>query len=93
MCGSESVFGIRIRIQEAPENGSNTDPDPQHCSSLDTRSNCWISTPCTNKSYVITGFQNKVQATEYLVFTYKTFIYYILNYIPVLLTEKYFYKN
>ena len=22
---------IRIRIQEAPEYGSNTDPDPQHC--------------------------------------------------------------
>ena len=34
MCGSGSVFGIpvriRIRIQEAPEYGSNTDPDPQH---------------------------------------------------------------
>ena len=28
MCGSE--FRIRIRIQEAPEYGSNTDPDPQH---------------------------------------------------------------
>ena len=30
MCESGSVFGIRIRIQEAPEYGSNTDPDPQH---------------------------------------------------------------
>ena len=28
---SGSVFWIRIRIQEAPEYGSNTDPDPQHC--------------------------------------------------------------
>ena len=28
MCGSGSVFGIRIR--KAPEYGSNTDPDPQH---------------------------------------------------------------
>ena len=35
MCGSVSVFRIRIRIQEAPEYGSNTDPDPQHCSKLD----------------------------------------------------------
>ena len=31
MCGSGSVLGIRIRIQKAPEYGSNTDPDPQHC--------------------------------------------------------------
>ena len=31
ICGSGSVFRIRIRIQEAPEYGSNTDPDPQHC--------------------------------------------------------------
>ena len=31
MCGSGSVFRIRIRMQEAPEYGSNTDPDPQHC--------------------------------------------------------------
>ena len=32
MCrsGSGSVLGIRIRIQKAPEYGSNTDPDPQH---------------------------------------------------------------
>ena len=30
MCGSGYVFGIRIRIHEAPEYGSNTDPDPQH---------------------------------------------------------------
>ena len=31
MCGSGSVFGIFcIRIQKAPEYGSNTDPDPQH---------------------------------------------------------------
>ena len=31
MCGSAgSVFRIRIRIQEAPEYGSTTDPDPQH---------------------------------------------------------------
>ena len=30
MCGSGSVFRIRIRIQEAPENGYNTDPEPQH---------------------------------------------------------------
>ena len=30
MCGSGSVF--RIRIQEAPEYGSNTDPDTQHSS-------------------------------------------------------------
>ena len=30
MCGSGSLFGIRIRIQEAPEDESNTDPDPQH---------------------------------------------------------------
>ena len=29
-CGSRSVF--RIRIQKAREYGSNTDPDPQHCS-------------------------------------------------------------
>ena len=28
---SGSVFGIRIRIHKAPEYGSNTDPDPQHC--------------------------------------------------------------
>ena len=28
MCGSGSVFQIRIRIQEAPEYGSNMDPDP-----------------------------------------------------------------
>ena len=28
MCGSGSVFRIRIRIQKAPEYGSNTDPDP-----------------------------------------------------------------
>ena len=27
MCGS----GIWIQIQEAPEYGSNMDPDPQHC--------------------------------------------------------------
>ena len=31
MCGSGSVFRMRIRIQEAPEYGSNRDPDPQHC--------------------------------------------------------------
>ena len=33
MFGSGSVFRLRIRIQEAPEYGSNTDPDPdlQHC--------------------------------------------------------------
>ena len=31
MCGSESVFLIRIRIHKAPEYGSNMDPDPQHC--------------------------------------------------------------
>ena len=31
MCGSESEFCIWIRIHEAPEYGSNTDPDPQHC--------------------------------------------------------------
>ena len=31
MCGSGSVFGIRIRIQEAPEYGSKRDPDSQHC--------------------------------------------------------------
>ena len=33
MCGSGSVFGIRIRIHKVPEYGSNTDPDsdPQHC--------------------------------------------------------------
>ena len=30
MCGSGSVFGIRIRIQKTPEYGSNTDLDPQH---------------------------------------------------------------
>ena len=30
ICGSGSILGIRIRIHEAPENGSNTDPDPQH---------------------------------------------------------------
>ena len=24
-------FHLWIRIQKAPENGSNTDPDPQHC--------------------------------------------------------------
>ena len=30
MCGSGSVFRIRIQIQEAPEYGSNTDPDLQH---------------------------------------------------------------
>ena len=29
MCGSGSVFLIRIRIQKAPEYGSNMDPDPQ----------------------------------------------------------------
>ena len=29
LCGSGSLFAIRI--QEAPEYGSNTDPDPQHC--------------------------------------------------------------
>ena len=29
MCGSGSVF--RIRIHKAPEYGSNTEPDPQHC--------------------------------------------------------------
>ena len=29
MWGSGSVFGIRIQV--APEYGSNTDPDPQHC--------------------------------------------------------------
>ena len=28
---SESVLGMRIRIQKASEYGSNTDPDPQHC--------------------------------------------------------------
>ena len=33
MCGSGSVFRIRIRIQKAPEYGSITDPDPQHCPS------------------------------------------------------------
>ena len=31
MCGSGSVFWIRIRSQKATEYGSNTDPDPQHC--------------------------------------------------------------
>ena len=30
MCGSRSVFRIQIRIQDAPEYGSNSDPDPQH---------------------------------------------------------------
>ena len=29
MCGSGSVFGIRI--YKADECGSNLDPDPQHC--------------------------------------------------------------
>ena len=29
ICGSGSILGIRIRIHEAPENGSNTDPDQQ----------------------------------------------------------------
>ena len=29
MCGSGSVFWIRIRIHKAPEYGSNMDPDPQ----------------------------------------------------------------
>ena len=29
MCGSGSVFDIRIGIQKAPEYGSNTNPDPQ----------------------------------------------------------------
>ena len=28
MCGSG--LEIRIRVHKAPENGSNTDPDPQH---------------------------------------------------------------
>ena len=39
MCGSGSgsVFRIRIRIQKAPEYGSDTDPDPQHC--------CTVSLP------------------------------------------------
>ena len=33
MCGSGSVFRIRIRIYKGPEYGSNLDPDldPQHC--------------------------------------------------------------
>ena len=31
MCGSGSVFRIRILIQKGPEYGSNTDPDPKHC--------------------------------------------------------------
>ena len=37
MCGSRSGFIvlIRIRIHKASENGSNTDPDPQHCTHLD----------------------------------------------------------
>ena len=30
MFRSGSVLGIRIRIHKSPENGSNTDPDPQH---------------------------------------------------------------
>ena len=34
MCGSSSVFRIRIRIQKTPEYGSNTDPDPQHWSAV-----------------------------------------------------------
>ena len=36
MCGSGSEFGIRIwiQIQEAPEYGSNMDPDPQHLPKL-----------------------------------------------------------
>ena len=36
MCGSGSVFQIRIRIHKAPEYGSNTDPvpDPQHWSAV-----------------------------------------------------------
>ena len=29
--GSGSILGIRIRIRNAPEYGSNTDPDPQIC--------------------------------------------------------------
>ena len=33
LCGSGSVFGIRIRIHKVAEYGSNLDkdPDPQHC--------------------------------------------------------------
>ena len=29
-----SVYGLRVRIQKAPEYGSNTDPDSQHCFSV-----------------------------------------------------------
>ena len=37
VCGSGSVFGMRIRIPKVPENGSNLDQDPQH----------WLSAFCT----------------------------------------------
>ena len=49
MCGSGSVFRIRIRIQQAPEYGSNTDPDPQHCSAV------WSATNEPPPNLIFTG--------------------------------------
>ena len=37
MRGSGSVFQIQIRTQEAPEYGSNTDTDPQHWLTLNSK--------------------------------------------------------
>ena len=34
VCGSGSVFGIRIRVHKVAEYESNLDPDPQHCRKL-----------------------------------------------------------
>ena len=48
--GSVSVFGIRIRIQQSPEYGSNTDPDPQHCFSVQLKSTSSVIITVTFRS-------------------------------------------
>ena len=44
---------IRIRIQEAPEDGSNTDPDPQHCFEV-IMNHANIQLNCTNNEAIDT---------------------------------------
>ena len=43
MPGSGSVFQIQIRIEQGPEYGSNTDPDPKHWFA-----GSWLQCGCTS---------------------------------------------
>ena len=59
MCGS--VFGIRIRIQKAPEYGFNTDPDPQHrCKLKVLKTFCFLEF----KMNILIQFSGKVKLLE-----------------------------